>query len=212
MPKAPRVLIIGSGDLAQQINHYLIKDPSVQVIGFVDDFVGIHEVKFNQNCLGNIDSISKLYQENIFDMLICGIGYKNLTFRDNLFASLNSIPFYTFIHKSVIIDDSVAVGSDVFICPGTVIEQRTIVGDHVFIYNSVSISHDSFIGPNTFISPSVSIAGFSKVGARCNLGINTTIINNISITDDVQTGGGTVVVKDITRRGLYVGNPARFLK
>lgn len=44
------------------------------------------------------------------------------------------------------------------------------------------------------------------------LGVGSVIIDNIEISDDVQLGGGSLVIDDISRRGLYVGSPVRFLK
>ena len=38
------------------------------------------------------------------------------------------------------------------------------------------------------------------------------IIDNITITDEVQTGGGTIIINDILKKGLYVGNPSRFIR
>jgi len=207
-----KILIIGSGDLAFQINHYLKEDLQTQIVGFVDDFMPVGKQKFNKKCLGNLSDLEQLYSKKIYDKLVCAIGYKHLKFRQELFRKLKKIPFYTFIHKSAIIESSVHLGQDVFICPGVFLGPNVSVHDHVFIYNSVSISHDSIIGSNTFISPNVCVAGFTKIGSSCKLGINTTIIDNINIADNVKTGGGTVVINNLNQSGLYVGNPARFLK
>jgi serine acetyltransferase len=38
------------------------------------------------------------------------------------------------------------------------------------------------------------------------------VIDNIAIAGGVKTGGGTVVIKNLTNKGLYVGNPARYIK
>ena len=56
------------------------------------------------------------------------------------------------------------------------------------------------------------MAGFVDIKEQCIIGINSIIIDNISITEGTRTGGGTVVIKNIEEKGLYVGNPARFIK
>jgi UDP-3-O-[3-hydroxymyristoyl] glucosamine N-acyltransferase len=74
------------------------------------------------------------------------------------------------------------------------------------------IAHDALIGAHTFLSPRVAIAGFVKVEEGCNLGINSTIIDNIAIAANTQIGGGSVVIKAIEKSGLYVGNPVRYVR
>jgi len=47
------------------------------------------------------------------------------------------------------------------------------------------------------------------VGKGLWLGIGSVISNNINITSGCMVGAGTVVVRDITEAGTYVGTPAR---
>jgi sugar O-acyltransferase (sialic acid O-acetyltransferase NeuD family) len=208
-----KIAIIGGGDLAKQIDHYISNfDSSAEVVGFVDDTVNVGDCRFNKPCLGPIAELRNLFEAGAFDQVILGIGYKHVNFRKKLFSELKDLSFYTFIHPAAIIDPSARVGKGVVIATASVIEQRSVIGDNVFVYNNVSIAHDSKVLSHSFLSPRVAIAGFSTVGECCNIGINTTIIDNISICDQVQTGGGTVVIKNIETPGLYVGNPAKFIR
>ena len=72
-----------------------------------------------------------------------------------------------------------------------------------------TIAHDTRIGDHCFLGPRVSCAGFIQIGEACFLGISTTIIDGIRVAQNVQTGGGAVVVHDIHEPGLYVGVPAK---
>ena len=49
------------------------------------------------------------------------------------------------------------------------------------------------------------------VGNVVSIGSNATILP-VEICDNVVIGAGSVVTKDIKRSGVYVGNPARFLR
>jgi acetyltransferase-like isoleucine patch superfamily enzyme len=51
----------------------------------------------------------------------------------------------------------------------------------------------------------------TKLGNKVYVGSNSSILP-VSICDDVVIGAGSVVTKDITEPGTYVGNPARKLK
>jgi acetyltransferase-like isoleucine patch superfamily enzyme len=51
----------------------------------------------------------------------------------------------------------------------------------------------------------------TRIGRKVYIGSNSTILP-VSICDDVVIGAGSVVTRDITEPGTYVGNPARRLK
>jgi acetyltransferase-like isoleucine patch superfamily enzyme len=53
------------------------------------------------------------------------------------------------------------------------------------------------------------VAGTVTIGKRTWLGAGATVSNNIEITSDCTIGAGAVVIKDINRKGTYVGVPAR---
>lgn len=206
-----RIVLIGGGDLARQLAHYIqTYDKQAKVIGFVDDFAIKGEMRFDVKCLGKLSALPALYAAQYLDAAFLAIGYKNLRTRQALFDSLHSaIPFYTFVHPTAFIDSSAVLGVGCCIGPSAIIEQGVVLGPNVFLYGGVNISHDSEIGAHTFVAPSVVIAGFTKIGKRCFLGINTSVIERIYISDDVIIGAAALVLNDLTESGLYVGAPAR---
>lgn len=208
-----RIAIIGSGHLGQQILHHIHTDTEDKVIGFFDDFQKEGNIIKNLPVLGGMNNIMISFEKNLFDELVIAIGYTHLTFKKQIFEQFkNKIPFYTFIHSTTIVDPSAKIGAGTIVYPNCMIDQHVEIGENILINISCSIAHDSVIGNNSFLSPSVSIAGFVTISELCILGINSTIIDNISISENVQLGGGTVVIKNLDTSGLYVGNPARFIR
>ncbi len=53
--------------------------------------------------------------------------------------------------------------------------------------------------------------GRTRLADRVTVGTNATILP-VSICSDVVIGAGAVVTSDITKPGIYAGNPARFLR
>ena len=49
------------------------------------------------------------------------------------------------------------------------------------------------------------------LGNNVSIGSNATLLP-VSICDQVVIGAGAVVTKDITKSGIYAGNPARLLR
>lgn len=208
-----KLAIIGSGDLGQLIAYHTTQNSNYEVVGFFNDFLEKGTLVKSKPILGSTNDIAVLFQKKNFDCLMVGIGYQHFGFRKKIFEQFKGqIPFANIIHTSAYIDPSCQLGEGLFILPGCVLDYNVVLEDNVLLNTSCSISHDSKVGQHSFLSPRIAIAGFVKIGTCCNIGINTTIIDNIQIADNVQTGGGTVVIKNLEKSGLYVGNPARFLR
>lgn len=116
----------------------------------------------------------------------------------------------------------VFVGPFVEIQKNTEIGESTKIQSHSFICELVTIGKDCFVGHGVmFINDTFSSGGpargdkskwkSTKISDHVYLGSNSTIMP-VSICSHVVIGAGSVVTKDITESGTYVGNPARRIK
>lgn len=207
-----RVAFIGSGELARHIAHYVVEDNQFEVVGYFDDYTKVGEIVNDYPIIGKLSDIPAFYKKGVFDELINAIGYTRMLYRKEVFEQFaDAIPFATFIHSSCFVDKTASIGKGVIIFPFSIVYLDTIIEDNVFIQIHFSIT-DSKIKKHSMISQTVSIAGRSEIGESCNIGISTTISNDIKICNNVRTGAGTVVTKNIIEPGLYVGVPARKIK
>lgn len=120
------------------------------------------------------------------------------------------------------------IGNNVFIGPFVEIQKDVVIGDnskiqsHSFICELVTIGNDCFIGHGVmFINDLFAKGGpaggdknlwkETKIGNHVSIGSNATLLP-VTITDNVVIGAGSVVVKDILKPGVYVGNPARLIR
>lgn len=208
-----KLAIIGSGDLGQLMAYHAV-DSAFEVVGYYDDFQQAGSYIKEKIILGNLNKIEIDYKNAIFDQIIIAIGYKHLAFKEQLFDRITKlgIPLANIIHSSAYIDKSVVVGTGIFILPHCTLDAGVRLGNCVLLNTGVVIAHDSVVDDFSFLAPAVAMAGYILVGKRCFLGINTTVIDNIKITDDTQTGGGCVITKNITEKGLYVGVPAQKIR
>jgi acetyltransferase-like isoleucine patch superfamily enzyme len=121
-----------------------------------------------------------------------------------------------------------AVGDDTFIGPfveiqrGAVIGKRCRIQSHAFICDMVTIGDDCFISHGAmFVNDPFANGGPARgdrsqyrptnIGNHVSIGTNATILT-VTICDHVVIGAGSVVTKDITKPGVYAGNPARFIR
>jgi sugar O-acyltransferase (sialic acid O-acetyltransferase NeuD family) len=204
--------IIGSGILGLQIAHYAITDKHYDKVVFIDDFA-VEKEKSGYPIIGNSNDVEKLYKQGYFDELIIGIGYKHLKVRKELYEKFSdSIPFGKIIHSSCWVDSTSVVEEGCFIYPCGVIDANVVIKANTILNLNCTIAHDTVIGSHSFLSPRIAIAGFVTIGELCFLGINAAIIDNINIKSQTQIGGGAVVIQSIEKSGLYLGNPAKFIR
>ncbi len=141
--------------------------------------IGIHHVHFGEH-------VTIVEPVNLYD---CSVG-------SNTFIG----PF-TEIQKNVSIGASCKIQSHCFIC------ELVTIGDHCFISHGAMFINDAFKsghpagGDRTQWKP-------TTIGNHVSIGTNATILP-VCICDHVVIGAGSVVTKDITEPGIYVGNPAR---
>ena len=208
-----RLAIIGSGDLGQLIAHHAQKDAQMELAGFFNDYLPKGEMINKKEILGGTVDILSLYEADLFDCLMVGVGYKHFAVRQQLFEQFKGkVPFANIIHSSCYVDASCQLGEGIFMLPSCTLDYSVQLEDNVLLNTACTIAHDSKVGSHTFLSPRVAIAGFVQIGACCNIGINTTIIDRINVADHIQTGGGTVVTQNLEKAGLYLGVPARFIR
>ena len=120
------------------------------------------------------------------------------------------------------------LGDDVFVGPFVEIQRnvsigaRTRVQSHSFICELVTVGRDCFIGHGVmFINDLFKQGGPEKndpgkwkpthIGDHVSIGSNVTILP-VHICDHTVIGAGSVVTKNITEPGVYVGNPARKIR
>jgi acetyltransferase-like isoleucine patch superfamily enzyme len=136
------------------------------------------------------------FGENV--TVIQPVNLYGCTIGDNTFVG----PFVE-IQKGASVGERCRIQSHSFIC------ERVTIGDDCFISHGAMFINDRFVagGP----SPGRDDWRPTRIGNRVSIGTNATILP-VRICERTVIGAGSVVTKDITEPGFYVGNPARLLR
>lgn len=113
-------------------------------------------------------------------------------------------------HGNVVIGEGAFIGANAVVQRGRI--DSTVIGKRTIISSLCVVGHNTVIGENCSMAIQSGISGTCRIGDRCWIGIGAKVRDSITICDDVVIGIGAVVVKDIDRPGVYVGNPAKFLR
>ncbi len=118
-------------------------------------------------------------------------------------------------------------GKNIFVGPFVEIQKNTKIGDntriqsHSFICEKVEIGKNCFIGHGVMftnddlkkgkISRNSSYFKKTRIGNNVVIGSNVTLLP-VSIVSGAVIGAGSIVTKNIKKKGIYAGNPAKFLR
>lgn len=200
-----RLLIIGASGHGKVVADIAIKMNKWKRIDFLDDDESIKESMGLKVIGKSADALIYIEDADIF------VGVGNNTIREKIQERLEvlgaNIPIL--VHSNAIIGVQVELGVGTVIMAGVVINCCTKVGKGCIINTGSTLDHDNIIEDYVHISPGCNLAGKVKVGKGSWLGIASVMSNNVNICSECMVGAGSVVVKDITEPGTYVGVPAR---
>ena len=118
-------------------------------------------------------------------------------------------------------------GKNVFIGPFVEIQNNTVIGDntrvqsHSFICEKVTIGKNCFVGHGVMftnddlkkgkVTRDPKLFKKTKLGNNVVIGSNTTLLP-VSIVSGTVIGAGSTVTKNINKKGIYAGTPAKLLR
>nr|WP_314420274.1 acyltransferase [uncultured Erwinia sp.] len=119
------------------------------------------------------------------------------------------------------LDDDVFVGPFVEIQKGCVIGRGSRVQSHSFLCENVTVGENCFVGHNVTFANDLFRSGAPNpdasswititVGDNVTIGSSATVLTT-EICSGAVIGAGSVVIRPVTVKGIYAGNPARLIR
>lgn len=108
----------------------------------------------------------------------------------------------------LLIEEGVCIGDNVTIC-NSLFEDTAHIGRGVMIDNNTYIAHNVVIGENAVITAAVVLCGSTIVQKGAWIGVNSSVLNRVTIGSYSKIGIGSVVTRDVPQESLAYGVPAR---
>ena len=200
------VVIIGASGHGKVIADIIVNSGD-RVLGFLDDANDIQGNKIiGFPVLGKIADYDN-YRDCEF---VIAIG--NPYIREKISIEL-PVKWYTAIHPTAVISSlDVEIGEGTVIMANAVVNPSARIGKHCIINTGAIVEHDNILEDYVHISPNATLAGVVTIGKSTHIGAGSCTKQVINIASDCIIGAGSVIVKDITENGTYVGVPARKIK
>ena len=200
MKSSKKVILIGT----EEDIIFELENSGHKIVGYFGN-----KKKHPLRYLGKIEDIKKYFKTNS-QVKIC-IAMGPLKIRKYLLNQYKS-KLLTYVSKKSIISRLAKIKQGTFIQNGCFVGNHVQIGAACKINVGVKIHHNSTIGSFSDLAPSSTVLGSVNVGSNCYIGAGTILREKIKISNDIMTGINSAVVKNLTKKGLYVGIPAKRVK
>jgi sugar O-acyltransferase (sialic acid O-acetyltransferase NeuD family) len=209
---SPRVIIFGTGDIAQIANYYFGLDSQNEVIGFTVDSAYIKEDQFEGKPVLPFENITSLYPPSGCKMFVALSYAKMNSVRAQKYreAKQKGYELISYVSSHCTYLSQFPPGDNCFIFEDNTIQPFVRIGNNVTIWSGNHIGHHSVIHDHNFISSHVVVSGHCVIHSYCFLGVNSALGHRVTVAERTLLGAGTTISKDTEPGGVYV--PARSAK
>ena len=202
-----KVVVIGAGGHGKVVADAVMQS-GAEVIGFLDDDLACEgRLILGRPWLGTLENIAAYAAQGC--RFIIAVGNNKIRRK---IAEAHEVNYYTAVHPRAVIAPEVSLGAGTVVMAGAVVNTGAVVGRHCILNTSCVAEHDNVLADYVHVCPKAALAGTVSVGEGTQIGIGSSVSNNLSICGGCVLGAGTVVVRDITEPGVYAGVPARLLR
>lgn len=205
-----KLVVFGSGDIAQLAHYYFTNDSNYEVAAFTVDANYIKESTFCGVPVVGFENVAKEFKPDEYDFFIA-LSYSKLNaVRREKYLAAKQMGYrlvsYISSHATVLNDGR--IGENCFIFEDNTIQPFVTVGNNVTMWSGNHIGHHSVIRDHTFIASHVVISGGVEIGEQCFIGVNATLRDHIKVGDKCVVGAGVLLLADAEPEGMYIGTAA----
>jgi sugar O-acyltransferase (sialic acid O-acetyltransferase NeuD family) len=207
-----KLYLIGAGNFGREMESWLELLP-----GFYEEWEIKGYLDQNPNALNGFPSDYKVvgspleYPFQRADYILLCLTKSSA--KKNISQALKGkVNFFTYVAPSVTIGKYTTIGEGSIIAPNSVVTTNVRIDQFVTINCGTQIGHDCVVGKFSSLMANVDLGGGVRLGENVFMGTNSTIIPQRSIADNIIIGAGSIVFKNLSRPGTYLGNPATLLR
>jgi sugar O-acyltransferase (sialic acid O-acetyltransferase NeuD family) len=202
-----KLIIFGSGDIAQLAYYYFTSDSQYDVVAFTVDREYIISEKFCELPVVPFEDIANHYPPDVFYIFIA-LSYSKLNLlRRDKFEQAKCLGYTlaSYISSRATVLNDYQFGENCFVLEDNTIQPFVKVGNNVTLWSGNHIGHHSVIKDHTFLASHIVVSGGVIVGEQCFIGVNATLRDHITVGDRCVVGAGALLLGDAEPDGIYKG-------
>lgn len=204
-----KLILIGGGGHCISCIDVIEAQGIYKISGILDVAENLEKRVLSYKVIGTDNDIINYVKDHYF---LITIGQtKNALIRKKIFKNLCAVgaELAIIISPSARISKYATIGAGTCILHNSCINANVKIGVNCIINTGANIEHDCNIGEHSHISTHAVINGGCRVEESCFIGSNATIVQNICIPAESVVGAGAVVLTSFSKKGTFVGNPAK---
>lgn len=206
-----KLIIFGTGDIAQLAHYYFCLDNKFKVVAFTVDREYISNRSFCNLPVVPFDEVDKHFSPKQHDMFVA-LSYSKLNriraekYND---AKSKGYKLISYVSPKATVYDNVRIGDNCFIFEDNTIQPFVTIGNNVVLWSGNHIGHHSTIREHCFIASHAVVSGGVTIDPYCFIGVNATIRDHVHIAQDCVIGAGALITQDTVANSVYKGIPSQ---
>ncbi len=201
-----KIVIFGTGDIAQLAHYYFTHDSQHDVVAFTVDKQFLKTNIFEGKPVISFDDVIEKYPPSSYAMFIA-LSYAKLNrFRREKYEAAKAMGYIlqSYISSRCTYLSTHQPGDNCFILEDNTIQPFVTIANNVTMWSGNHIGHHSQIASDNFISSHVVISGHCVIEPNCFLGVNATIANNVTVSERCIIGAGAIITADTKPGAVHV--------
>lgn len=201
-----RVVIFGSGGIAEIVHVCMQQDSDLDVVGFVVDDDYWSDSKFRGLPLVRSTLVTDHFPPDECSMFVA-MSYQgmNAVRRDKCsWARSLGYRLQSYVSTRATTVGDVKIGDNCLILENNTIQPFVSIGSNVVLWSGNHIGHHSTIGNDVFVSSHCVVSGNCTVGDRSFLGVNSTVQDGVRIGDACFVGPTSLVRSDLEDEAVLI--------
>ncbi len=201
-----KIIIFGTGDIAQIANYYFDIDSEHEVVAFTVNEEYLKEDTFEGKPVVAFEELEEKYPVTEFQLFIA-LGYSKMNKNRETKYHESKAKGYTlvsYISSKCSYMSQYPCGDNCFIFEDNTIQPFVKLGNNIILWSGNHIGHHSIIHDHNFISSHVVISGQCEIKSNCFLGVNATLHNNVVIGRETLLAAGAIISKNTVEKGVYL--------
>ncbi len=201
-----KLVIFGTGDIAQIARYYFDTDSEHEVVAFTVDGDYKDADRYDGLPLVAFEEVAAVYPPGDHRMFIA-LSYARMNrLRAEKYeqAKARGYTLTTYVSSRCTYLSQHPCGDNCFIFEDNTIQPFVKIGNNVTLWSGNHIGHHSVIEDHTFISSHVVLSGHCHVESFCFLGVNATFAHKVRVARETLVGAAAVITRDTEPAGVYV--------
>lgn len=203
-----KLVIFGSGDIAELAHFYFTNDTAYDVVAFTVDAAYLGETSFLGLPVVPFEEVAERYPPEQFDLFIA-LSYSRINaLRKEKYQAAKALGYYlpSYVSSRATVLNQGRIGENCFVLEDNTVQPFVRIGNNITLWSGNHIGHHSIIRDHCFIASHIVVSGGVEVGEQCFIGVNATLRDHIKVGDRCVLGAGVLLLADADSDGVYLGS------